>query len=84
MLHVSVPTLASVDEQIMAIAVGGGLLLAFVGMLMGFIKSLVRVRAREQTKREIAAYIAEGTMTPEDGERLIKADIPQWERGRDA
>ncbi len=27
--------------------------------------------ARERTRREIAAYIAEGSMTPEQGERLL-------------
>ena len=27
----------------------------------------------ERTRREIAAYIAEGSMTPEQGERLMKA-----------
>jgi hypothetical protein len=27
--------------------------------------------ARERTRREIAAYIAEGSMTPEQGERLM-------------
>lgn len=29
--------------------------------------------ARERTRREIAAYIAEGNMTPEQGEKLMKA-----------
>lgn len=29
--------------------------------------------ARERTKREIAAYIAEGSLSPEQGERLIRA-----------
>lgn len=29
--------------------------------------------SRERTRREIAAYIAEGSMTPEQGERLMKA-----------
>ena len=29
--------------------------------------------ARERTRREIAAYIAEGSMTPGQGEGLIKA-----------
>ena len=28
---------------------------------------------QERTKREIAAYIAEGSMSPEQGERLIKS-----------
>jgi hypothetical protein len=30
-------------------------------------------REREQSRREIAAYIAEGSMTPEQGERLMAA-----------
>lgn len=34
----------------------------------------IRAVARERTKREIAAYIAEGTMTPEQGDRLIKSE----------
>jgi hypothetical protein len=31
--------------------------------------------ARERSRREIAAYIAEGTITAEQGERLIRADV---------
>lgn len=34
----------------------------------------IRAVSRERTKREIAAYIAEGTITPEQGDRLIKSD----------
>jgi hypothetical protein len=30
-------------------------------------------RGRERSRREIAAFIAEGSMTPEQGERLMKA-----------
>jgi hypothetical protein len=37
------------------------------------IAETLKTMTRERTKREIAAYIAEGTMTPEQGERLIKA-----------
>lgn len=33
----------------------------------------IRAASRERTKREIAAYIAEGSMTPEQGDRLIKS-----------
>jgi len=33
----------------------------------------VRATAKEQTRREIAAFIAEGSMTPEQGERLMRA-----------
>ena len=37
------------------------------------IGATVRSNSRERTRREIAAYIAEGTMTPEQGERLMRA-----------
>lgn len=35
--------------------------------------SIIKTAARERSRREIAAYIAEGSMTPEQGERLLKA-----------
>lgn len=76
------PTLGAAGDEIALIAVIGGLTLGFLSMVGCFIRSIYKTRAREHTKREIAAYIAEGTMTPEDGERLIKADLPHWERGR--
>lgn len=55
------------------IVFGTGGLIAVIAILMGSITSIVRVRSRERTRREIAAYIAEGSMTPEQGERLMKA-----------
>lgn len=39
-----------------------------VRSVAGVIKSV----ARERTRREIAAFIAEGSMSPEQGERLMK------------
>jgi hypothetical protein len=51
--------------------------LLFSGLIIhGGIKtagSVIRSTAREKTRREIAAYIAEGTMTPEQGERLMRS-----------
>lgn len=35
------------------------------------IRAILVTQAREKTRREIAAYIAEGSMTPEQGERLM-------------
>lgn len=37
------------------------------------VKDMVVGRSRERTRREIAAYVSEGSMTPEQGERLMKA-----------
>ena len=51
------------------------LIFAGVVLIVGMktIGSTVRSVARERTRREIAAFIAEGSMTPEQGERLMKA-----------
>lgn len=35
------------------------------------LESILKAFSRERTKREIAAYIAEGSMTPEEGAQLI-------------
>lgn len=63
------------------IGICGGLLLGLLGILGGVISGMYHTRARERTKREIAAYIAEGSMTPEQGEKLLKADMPAWQKG---
>jgi len=55
--------------------VGGSV--AIVGIVLGTLTSMVKATAREKTRREIAAYIAEGSMTPEQGERLMAAGNPK-------
>jgi hypothetical protein len=44
-----------------------------IGMLIQAVMKVLVGGARERTKREIAAYVAEGSMTPEQAERIIKA-----------
>jgi hypothetical protein len=46
---------------------------AVAGIVAGCIKSVVKSVTRERSRREIAAYIAEKSMTPEEGERLMAA-----------
>jgi hypothetical protein len=36
-------------------------------------ESILKSMGRERSRREIAAYVAEGSMTPEQGERLLRA-----------
>lgn len=55
--------------------VGG--LIAVVAIIAGSIKSVVRSVVRERSRREIAAYIAEGSMNPDHGERLMAAGEPK-------
>lgn len=61
-------------EQLIAIiAVTGGLFAATLIACMGIRYAIINRKQREQTKREITAYIAEGSISPEEGERLIRA-----------
>ncbi|MBL4698046.1 MAG: hypothetical protein JKX70_04345 [Phycisphaerales bacterium] len=42
--------------------------------IMSIVKALTKMVGRlasERTRREVAAYIAEGSMTPEQGEKLL-------------
>ncbi len=72
--------LANQGEVIGVLAVAGGLVIAIITIIMGTIRSTVATKQREQSRREIAAYIAEGSMTPDDGERLMKANAPGEKR----
>ncbi len=47
--------------------------ICIVGIVFSSVKTMVKATAREKTRREIAAYIAEGSLSPEQGERLMKA-----------
>lgn len=68
-----IATLASIDEAmpVVAIAVGGGVMIIWIFFSM--IEKMSTNRQREITKRELAAYVAEGSMTPQDAERILKA-----------
>ena len=61
------------DNIIPIIAIGGSMLLAFVGILAGTVRRIVLGRSVEQSRREIAAYVAEGTVSPEDAVKLLAA-----------
>ncbi len=49
-------------------------LAVLVSTLIRSVTSIVSTQSRERSRREIAAYIAEGSLTPEQGERLMRAD----------
>ena len=51
----------------------------FVGIVifLNVVSGVIKCGIRERTRRDIAAYIAEGSMTPEQGERLIAAKSPE-------
>lgn len=57
------------DVFIPMLLAGVGTVAIVFGTMTGMLKSI----AREKTRREIAAYIAEGSLSPEQGEKLMKA-----------
>jgi hypothetical protein len=70
-------TLGAKDASEMAIIFGVGGGIAIVAITFSTIKSIMITRQRETTKREVAAYVAEGSMTPQDAERILKAGLPE-------
>ncbi|MBX3381957.1 MAG: hypothetical protein KF864_00450 [Phycisphaeraceae bacterium] len=62
------------DDVLIPLLVAGGVISVVTIRTIG---GVVRSVARERTRREIAAYIAEGSMTPEQGERLMKSGEPR-------
>jgi len=44
--------------------------------IVAIIAGVLRSSHREKTRREIAAYVAEGSISAEDAERMIRAATP--------
>ncbi len=66
-------TIASSEEMIMGLAIGP--LVLFTGLLivrMCCRAAMENTRQREETRREVAAYVAEGSMSGEEAERLMQ------------
>ncbi len=50
--------------------------------LIKAVTSILDTQAKERSRREIAAYIAEGSLSAEQGERLVRADVSADARRR--
>lgn len=55
------------------VAMGMSATIAVVWLVVSMVRAVVRTTTRERTKREIAAYVAEGSITPDQAERIIAA-----------
>ncbi len=62
------------DNLVVAIVFGVGGMIAVVAILFTTLTGVANTKEREKTKRELAAYVAEGSMTPTDAERILQAD----------
>lgn len=70
------------DEHMYVVVVLVIGVVVLLGSLIRAVTSVLTTNSREKSRREIAAYIAEGSITPEQGERLIRADISAEGRRR--
>jgi len=71
-----IPVTTLGDEMQMVIPIVGivfGCTVWVISILVNGVKDAKATKQREESRREIAAYIAEGSMTAEQGERLMKA-----------
>lgn len=59
------------EDILVPVLVFSGIILV---VFLNVTASVLKTFARERSRREIAAFIAEGTMSPEQGERLMKAE----------
>jgi hypothetical protein len=53
------------------IFMGGGILVAVTAIVTQAITKVSQTRHREESRREIAAYVAEGTISPDDAAKLL-------------
>lgn len=68
------------DVLIVLVAIGAGVLIALTSIIGGMVSRTARTRQTEESRREIAAYVAEGSMTADEGERLLNAGRRAEER----
>jgi hypothetical protein len=63
------------DDHMYVVVIALISLALLAGSFIRALTAVLTTHARERSRREIAAYIAEGSLTPEQGERLMKAEI---------
>lgn len=61
------------DTIIPVLAIFMGCLIAIISIVVAGVRRVSETKARERTRSEVAAYIAEGSMSAEEGERLLNA-----------
>jgi len=75
--HLQFPAVLAITDddtaQILALAIGGGI--AVIAIVFGSIGKMVKHVANERSRREVAAYVAEGSMSPDDAKKLLECKV---------
>jgi len=61
------------EDIVKIVAISGGMFIAVIAILSSAIAGMVRHGQREKSRRDVAAFVAEGSMTADEGERLLNA-----------
>ncbi len=57
----------------MVVMFGGAFLVAIVAIVVEAVRKTMQTKYLEESRREIAAYVAEGTISPEDAKQLLSS-----------
>lgn len=71
-------TLGMGDEETLAI-IGMGVGVIVIHVVFKNVRRMFEVRQRETTRREIAAYVAEGSIAPEDAALMMASEQDDFE-----
>lgn len=73
------------EEEVIIVAIifGGAFTVAIVAIVANAIRKIVQSRSKEQSRREIAAYVAEGSISPDDAVRLLESGSVMWKNMRE-
>ncbi len=63
------------DEHMYVVVISVICLAILSNSLIRALTSILTTHSKERSRREIAAYVAEGSISPEQGERLVRADV---------
>ncbi len=69
---------ANSDNFIALVAITLGCGVGVVAIIGGTIGGIMRTRAKEMTKRDLAAYVAEGTLDPDKAVAMLNAGMKKW------
>jgi hypothetical protein len=75
-------TLGVQEEElaIVGIVMGGGFIVAIVAIVSNAVRDVLRSKHQEETRREVAAYVAEGTIAPDEAAKILASGGSMKER----
>jgi hypothetical protein len=79
MAHDPVTMLIESNDFVPILAITLGILTGIIGIVSGSVVAIIKARTFEATRREVAAYVAEGTIAPQDAIAILNAGKAKWE-----